>query len=38
MLNNFLRFLKSPSSAALWFILAIGFAGGVISGAVLIPH
>ena len=24
------QFLKSPSSAALWFVIAIGFAGGVI--------
>ena len=30
MLKNIWTFLKSPSSAALWFILAIGFAGGVI--------
>jgi cytochrome c-type protein NapC len=24
------QYLRSPSSAALWFILVIGFAGGVI--------
>lgn len=25
-----IQFLKSPSSAALWFVIALGFAGGVI--------
>ena len=30
MLKNLWTFLTSPSSAAMWFILAIGFAGGII--------
>ena len=28
--KGIMQFLKSPSSAALWFVIALGFAGGVI--------
>jgi len=28
--KGLIQFLKSPSSAALWFVIALGFAGGVI--------